>query len=159
MYHLSCDVWFGFVSCVLNQAFLSDLINGTWRWIGLTDVDKEGTWRWIDGSPLTLRSGLKCFLLLCFVEHFSLCNVSVIPLIQRKRLLVTTYSFSQSLWCISQIIINICTSVLKTISANFTTQWISCKSVNLCLKCLVYVSKANIYVNEKCEKSLVPDLL
>ncbi len=44
------------------------------------------------------------------------------------------YSLSQSLWCISRIILNIFKDVcafLQTISKNSTTQWITCKSLLL----------------------------
>ncbi len=42
------------------------------------------------------------------------------------------YSFSQSLWYISRIILNICKTLsafLETIRTNSTTQWITCKSL------------------------------
>ncbi len=75
-----------------------------------------------------------------------------------------TLQFSQSLWCISRIVLNISKDLcvfLKTIHTNSTTQWISWKSdvtfskslVHLSfhlssLESLVHLSKVSIYVNE-----------
>ena len=69
----------------------------------------------------------------CYQNEKSLCRCSQTR--QSKCLvMLSIYSFSQSLWYISRIILDICKTVsafLKTTRTNSKTPWITCKSQSL----------------------------
>ncbi len=48
-----CEKLGGYLACIetaKEQAFLAELCDGGYYYLGATDEQKEGTWRWINGS-------------------------------------------------------------------------------------------------------------
>lgn len=56
-----CEKMGGYLACITSeseQAFLAELADGRYLYLGGTDEKQEGTWRWIDGSDWKYESWL-----------------------------------------------------------------------------------------------------